>query len=310
MRTALIALTAMLCLASAAPGQRLPASSAANSPGRPVILLVHGRGLLGHDTSATRKMWMDALDHGTRSLVKRDPYDDADVRVVWYADALDPRSQAGCDYAAADPRARRDARTDEGVKTLMSIAGGLLTALSSAVSDSESGMEVRGLAADASFLSDARRRCAAEQRLGDAIGRARHEGRPVILVAHSLGAVVAYDYLSSRPDSAVVQRFVTLGSPLGAPGLRNLLIGGDSTDVLAKPAGVKEWVNVRHADDNLAVPVPVARDTVVDRPADEPDPHELVGYLRGKLVAREILNGWCAAFATDRPQGCIGIVSR
>jgi hypothetical protein len=266
--------------------------------------------LLGHDTIATRKMWMDALARGARSLVKDVPYVDDDVRVVWYADVLDPRSQAGCDYAAADPRARRDARTDEGVKTLMSIAGGLLSALSEAVSDTASSVEVRGLAADASFLSDARRRCAAEQRLGDAIGRARREGRPVILVAHSLGAVVAYDYLSSRADSGVVQRFVTLGSPLGAAGLRSLLIGGDSTDVLAKPAGVTEWINIRHTDDNLAVPVSVARDTAVDRPTDEPDPHELVGYLRGKLVAREILNGWCAAFAADRPQGCMGVGSR
>jgi len=308
MRAALIALTAVLCSASAASGRRAPAR--AGAPGRPVILLVHGRGLLGHDTVATRKMWMDALAQGARSIVKDAPYDDADVRVVWYADALDPRSRAGCDYAAADPRARRDARTDEGVKSLMSIAGGLLAALSDAVSDTESSSEVRGLAADASFLSDARRRCAAEQRLGDAIDRARREGRPVILVAHSLGAVVAYDYLSSRTDSAIVRRFVTLGSPLGAPGLRSLLIGGDSTDVLTKPADVKDWVNIRHPDDNLAVPVSVARDTVVDRPANEPDPHELVGYLRGKPVAREILAGWCAAFATDRPHGCIGFVSK
>jgi alpha-beta hydrolase superfamily lysophospholipase len=45
------------------------------------------------------------------------------------------------------------------------------------------------------------KRCASEQRLGAEIDRAKAEGRPIVIVAHSLGAVVAYDYLSARRDS-------------------------------------------------------------------------------------------------------------
>jgi pimeloyl-ACP methyl ester carboxylesterase len=282
---------------------------AQSARGRPLIVLVHGRGMIGRDTAATRRLWVEGLSSGAKTLGGAVPFEANDVRVAWYADVLDPRSNAGCDYGAADPRARRDARTDPGIKVLASLAGGLFSAISSSA-DSEANDELRGLAADAAFLSDARKRCAAEQRLADVLALAKRDGRPVVLVAHSLGSIVAYDYLSSVRDSNVVQRLVTVGSPLGAPALRQLLMGGDSTDVLTAPAAVRDWINIRHVDDQLAAVLPIARDTLVAAPADEPDPHELVGYLRDSTTARAILNGWCVAFGGARPQGCIGLVPR
>ena len=75
--------------------------------GRPIVLLVHGRGMSDRDTAATRKMWQQALASGARTLTSESLIGDRDVRVVWYADVLDPRSGASCDYAAGDPRARR-----------------------------------------------------------------------------------------------------------------------------------------------------------------------------------------------------------
>jgi pimeloyl-ACP methyl ester carboxylesterase len=276
--------------------------------GRPVVLLVHGRGLIDHDTAATEKMWLSALIDGSRAANAPQTITERDVRVVWYADVLDPRSSAGCDYAAGDPRAKRNA-TEPDFRTVVATAGTIIDALTSLVaqSDSEGAGQLRALSADASFLSDARKRCAAEQRLGDALDRARREGRPVILVAHSLGALVAYDYLSSRSDTGVVQRFITIGSMAGAPDLRRLLIGGDSTDTLARPSGVKSWVNIRHADDVFAAPISVGRDILTAAPADEPDPHEMVGYLRGTATNREVVGSWCAAFETKAPPACAAV---
>ena len=43
----------------------------------------------------------------------------------------------------------------------------------------------------------------------------RAERGEVVLVAHSLGTVVAYDVLHELGAAARVRRFVTLGSPLG-----------------------------------------------------------------------------------------------
>jgi pimeloyl-ACP methyl ester carboxylesterase len=221
---------------------------------------------------------------------------------------LDPSSSEACDYGFDDPRARRAAKTDPGVKQMASIAGGLFNLVSAFMGDKETGAEIKALAADAQFLGDARKRCASEARLSAAMDRARAEGRPIILVAHSLGSLVAYDYLSTRSDTGLVQRLVTIGSMAGAPDLRRLLIGGDSTDAFTVPKSVRDWVNIRNEKDALATPLSIGRDTLITPPADEIDPHEMIGYLRGSVTAREVLGAWCSGVTAGRPIGCKDIL--
>lgn len=300
MRRLVLTLCALVATALPASAQR----------GRPVILLVHGRGMLGRDTAATRKLWLDGLRSGAALTTREPTIEDGDVRVVWYADVLDPQSSEGCDYAPTDPRAGRDARTDGGLKQIASFAGGLLNVLSFVAGDNDSGLEMRALAADAAFLGDARKRCGTEARLAAALDRARSEGRPVVLVAHSLGALVAYDYLSTRSDTGLVRRFVTIGSMAGSRDLRTLLIGGDSTDVLAMPSSVDDWVNIHHGADPLATSLPIGRDILTSPPADEPDAHEMLGYLRGAASNKEILSAWCLAITAARPSGCKEVVPK
>ena len=275
--------------------------------GRPVILMIHGRGMGGSDTAALRKLWYDGLVAGANGVTSERLINESDVRLVWYADVLDPHSTERCDYADSDPRARRDARTDPDLKAAVSLLGNVVGALNALVADDSSAVDLRSLAGDASFLSDSRARCASERRLAGAIDRAASEGRPVILVAHSLGSVIAYDYLSSRRDTGVVQRLVSVGSPLGSAGLRHLLIGGDSTDSLAEPPSVKSWVNISNDGDPLAGPVSVARNVTTTAPSDEPDQHEMVGYLRNSVTAGAVLGGWCAAFSGRAPAACRGV---
>ena len=274
--------------------------------GRPVVLLIHGRGMLDVDTAATRKMWLDALTGGSRSSAAG-VISDRDVRVVWYADVLDPRSSGGCDYTSSDPRLRRGASGDPELKMVLATAGTIIGALTALIDDKDTGTQLRSLSADASFLSDARKRCASEQRLGDAIERAQREGRPVIIVAHSLGALVAYDYLSSRTDTGLVQRLITIGSPAGATSLRRLLIGGDDSDTLARPSSVKSWINIRNDNDLFAAPISVGRDVLTSPPAGEMDPHEMVGYLRGSATNTEVVAAWCSAFVGKAPSGCTSV---
>jgi len=277
--------------------------------GRPVILLVHGRGMLDRDTAATRRLWVDGLRTGAGAVTHAPLFDDRDVRVVWYADILDPASDAGCDYPPNDPRSLRAARGDDGLKSIAGVAGSLFGALAKLADDQEAATQMRQLAGDASFLSDARKRCASEARLDTALARAKREGRPVILVAHSLGSLLAYDDLSVRRDSGLVSELATLGSPLGSPGLRALLIGGDDRDTLTTLPGVREWINIRNENDPFARPVPLAHEIINTPPADEPDPHELVGYLRERETARAVLAAWCKAFtpSTPAPAGCADV---
>src|ERR1044071_184018 len=181
-------------LAGLACSLTVAASSVSAPNPRPVILLVHGRGLQDRDSAGVRRQWIDALHSGAATLTRSPTFDDSDVRVVWYADVLDPKSADGCEYDPGDLRARRDAKTDAQLKQVVAFAGGFINFVSAFADDSVA-KSIRTLAADASFLGDIRKRCASEARLGAAIDRAKREGRPVIVVAHSLGALVAYDYL-------------------------------------------------------------------------------------------------------------------
>ncbi len=121
---------AALVASLALPGQ--------NDRGRPVILMLHGRGMLDRDSAELRKLWLNGLVSGGKTLTQQTIIADRDVRLVWYADVLDPRSSEACDYAASDPRARRDAATDPSLRSFVSLVGNVFSALTSFVSDTES----------------------------------------------------------------------------------------------------------------------------------------------------------------------------
>lgn len=109
-----------------------------------------------------------------------------------------------------------------------------------------------------------------------------------VLIGHSLGSVVAYEYLARyRPGS--VRLLVTLGSPLGIPSvvferLTPAPVGGQG----AWPGPVTGWLNVADLDDVVALrkqlaglfPPPPAAGPVLDRLVDNGDrPHAIERYL-------------------------------
>jgi hypothetical protein len=97
---------------------------------------------------------------------------------------------------------------------------------------------------------DSPARAAARTRVTDAL---ETTGARVV-IAHSLGSVVAYEALWERPDLAV-DLLVTLGSPLALPHavlprLRPAPVDGRG----ARPPGVARWVNLADPGDIVAVP--------------------------------------------------------
>jgi hypothetical protein len=73
---------------------------------------------------------------------------------------------------------------------------------------------------------------------------------PVVLVAHSLGSVVAYDVLRrADPQSRTMPLLLTLGSPLGIEAVRSAL---EADGPLTWPP-VERWVNARDPRDLLAL---------------------------------------------------------
>jgi hypothetical protein len=288
---------------------------------RPVILILHGRGQLGRDTARVRAEWERALEVGIGALTQRPLIDSGDVRLIWYADILDPASlSSGCDEDEERARAPRTTQ-DEGdvLQLIFGVTSALFTSLYESMPE-ESRVSMRALVGDILYLGDRWRRCGVERRIESALSQAAREDRPVILVAHSFGSLVAYSYLRgdrarTHAPKAVVQRFVTLGSMLGIPELQELLLGRVGS--LSLPTNVRSWVNVRHTSDPFAAPLADTtsgrgatgatkiREVVIQGAAD--DPHDIRTYLRDPAAGRAIAWAWCAAFDGMRPPACADI---
>lgn len=77
--------------------------------------------------------------------------------------------------------------------------------------------------------------------------------QPTIVVAHSLGSVIAYDVMREYTDLDV-SGFVTLGSPLSIGHFRrNVAREGESGNNLPVPETIAEWVNVYSEMDPLTL---------------------------------------------------------
>jgi pimeloyl-ACP methyl ester carboxylesterase len=89
------------------------------------------------------------------------------------------------------------------------------------------------------------------------IGEPERDGAPhAIVVAHSLGAVLSFDYLMRfrqeyrLREDAVIHSFITMGSPLP---LYTAAMGHPDSE-LALPSNVRSWVDIRSRFDVVARP--------------------------------------------------------
>lgn len=75
--------------------------------------------------------------------------------------------------------------------------------------------------------------------------------KPCVIVAHSLGTIIAYNLLMDRKQRSNVRAFITVGSPLGIAAVVDRL-PSDSRPRTA-PDGVPVWFNARDPDDAVAL---------------------------------------------------------
>lgn len=95
------------------------------------------------------------------------------------------------------------------------------------------------------YFADAELRMAAQEEFLKAVGSGAN-----VVVAHSLGSVIAYDVLREEP-SVKMNTLITVGSPLGLRVIRERLgVGLDKAG--QRPAGVGRWVNVAASEDAVA----------------------------------------------------------
>lgn len=151
------------------------------------------------------------------------------------------------------------------------------------------------------------------QRLQGPLLNALTDADDVAIVAHSMGCVATYDVLwkfSQMSEYEVIHSrrvtlWITLGSPLGEPAVRDSLYDAHQPADGMYPRNVVRWVNIAAHDDYIAHDPTVENDfremkahgcRIADLPriytfwvgATGSNPHKFYGYLDHPVVAEQI----------------------
>ncbi|MGW1564475.1 hypothetical protein ACWCQ1_49825 [Streptomyces sp. NPDC002144] len=202
------------------------------------VVAVHGIGKQRLGEKTLLQQWLPALNDGLTRAQAPEQLADADVAMAFYGDVFRPDGEylavGEPPYTSRDVEAgfetelllawwQAAAESDPGVvtpgaDTLASTPRSVQSALR-ALSGSRffAGIALRSMVFDLKqvhrYLTDRDVRAKALARVVDKIGEDTR-----VVVAHSLGSVVAYEALCARPGHRV-RALVTLGSPLGIPNL-------------------------------------------------------------------------------------------
>jgi len=137
----------------------------------------------------------------------------------------------------------------------------------------------------------------------------RHQDKEILLIAHSMGSIVAYDVLIQHEKEIKIDSLLTIGSPLGVPFIYDKLRNNFSTDSedekkLRTPDNILyEWINYADPEDKVAQHVTLENifktnsnnvspkcDLIYNDYENEgiKNPHKSFGYLRACEVAEVI----------------------
>jgi hypothetical protein len=118
-------------------------------------------------------------------------------------------------------------------------------------------------------------------------------GEPTLVIAHSLGTVVAYNVLRKHKANLKLLKFITVGSPLGIGAISGKL------GVIENPAGDVGWYNAYDERDIVALN-PLDSSFFPTTPSimnnngvknHTPNRHGIIGYLNDGGVAAAAISG-------------------
>jgi hypothetical protein len=211
------------------------------------------------------RLWTAYLNDGITS-----PPSQVDLRVAYYADMLQSAGQQGApgdDPESLDPLGREllllwVAQLGAPAEVAQGYGSMPVRQAASWVAD-RFGLDNRLLSwfvtrffrEVPAYLGDGARRAAARDRVASTIA----EHAPQVVLAHSLGSVVAYEALWAHPELPV-DLLVTLGSPLGMPDVVfDRLEPTPSSGRGLRPPSIARWVNLADPGDLIAIPRHLAR---------------------------------------------------
>ncbi|MFG3590511.1 hypothetical protein [Streptomyces sp. NPDC047990] len=284
------------------------------------VVAVHGIGkqTLGEET--LRKEWLPALNDSLARAGAAARLAEPDLAMAFYGDLFRPQGEflavGDPPYTAADvaedferemllawwsaAAASDPAVVPPDADTLVSTPRSVQAALR-ALSGSRffAGVALRAMVFDLKqvhrYLTDPDLRAQAMARVADQL---REDTR--VVVAHSLGSVIAYEALCARPGHQV-RALVTIGSPLGIPNLilhrlqpTPLTLGGQPRGVWPGNAALV-WTNLADGGDIVALVKDLrpafgeeVRCAIVHNGARA---HDATAYLTDALCGQAIVDG-------------------
>lgn len=156
----------------------------------------------------------------------------------------------------------------------------------------------------------------ARQMLKMPLRAAAESRRPVLLIAHSMGSIIAWDSLwqmsHNERDNVHINTLLTMGSPLGQRFVQRRLQGFREQGDERYPLGIDRWVNLAAIGDLTAVDAELADDfgemvkrglvsTIDDRKLhnyfrldDVLNVHAEYGYLANPVTAGIVADWWAS----------------
>ncbi|MGY2115994.1 hypothetical protein ACW9HR_18990 [Nocardia gipuzkoensis] len=291
------------------------------------LVLIHGRAQERKDSAALKAEWLDAFSKGLAKSNLSLPIDETDVRFPYYGDTLYDLVAGMSDREAASVIVRgedmedaerqfirevmEEIRYENGItkEQLAEVAGrqaldkgpqnwewfqAILRALDRYVPLSSSGSVALFTVDVYRYLRDS----AIREKIDSQMAHAITPGRETVVVAHSLGTIIAYKLLRAEGHLRYweVPLFVTLGSPLGVTMVREEL---KRFGARRCPECVAYWHNALDDHDVVALypltpqhfPLSPETPTIENRTDIEnhtANRHGIAGYLDDRDVAKLI----------------------
>jgi hypothetical protein len=138
--------------------------------------------------------------------------------------------------------------------------------------------------------------------------------RPILLIAHSMGSIIAYDALwqlsQESGNNHNIDLFLTMGSPLGQTFIQHRIKGWQEQPDKRHPRNIKRWVNIAAVGDLTALDMRLQNDfeemvqlglveSIEDREVynyfrleGELNVHAEYGYLVNEVTAGYVSEWW------------------
>jgi len=160
-------------------------------------------------------------------------------------------------------------------------------------------------------LKDKKTEAPAKDVIRELLGRVlkKYQRKKILLIAHSMGSIVAFDTLTWEVPQIKIDTLVTIGSPLGLPAVMVKILAEKQIDFkkdfkIKTPENIKKnWYNFFDPDDRVSLKRELVNDYMENahhvRPIDESvfnnyeyngktSAHQAYGYLRTPQIAQVI----------------------